>query len=198
MKLIIIGFLVLAVLLMLGFVGWVTGGSPFALAAAFFLLICTGAWGARAAGLTNIPTFVRSLVGWMAVLCLVVIGWAAVAHQWETRWKPAREAKRQAKIERAAAATYAASHPPAAAQVVKIGKQPTTYKFSDYANQCVSLDIRVYDFYWYPKGGKVTVCPPKEECFVDTPGVNITTHYEPGTWKWCGKDLDAWGVEVWQ
>lgn len=88
--------------------------------------------------------------------------------------------------------------PPATRPVIKVGKQPTLHRFSDYADGCVSLKIEVYDFYWYPKGGAITVFPPKGESFVDTPGVDIVTHYEPGVWRWCAKDPGATGVEVWQ
>ncbi len=82
--------------------------------------------------------------------------------------------------------------------IKKVGKQPTLYKFSDYADNCVSLKIEVYDFYWYPKGGRVTAFPPKGEPFVDTPGVDVKTHYEPGVWRWCAKDPGTIGIEVWQ
>jgi hypothetical protein len=82
--------------------------------------------------------------------------------------------------------------------VKKVVQRPTLYKFSDYADNCVSLKIEVYDFYWYPKGGRVTVFPPKGEPFVDTPGVDVKTHYEPGVWRWCAKDPGTIGVEVWQ
>ena len=82
--------------------------------------------------------------------------------------------------------------------IKKVGKQPTLYKFNDYADNCVLLKMEVYDFYWYSKGGRVTVFPPKGEPFVDTPGVDVKTHYEPGVWRWCAKGPGAIGVEVWQ
>jgi hypothetical protein len=87
---------------------------------------------------------------------------------------------------------------PPAPVVVKIGKQPTLYNFSDYADGCKTLTVKVHDFYWYPKGGRIEVFPPEGDSFVDTPGVDVKTKYRPGTWRWCQLDPSSSGVEVWQ
>ncbi len=92
----------------------------------------------------------------------------------------------------------ATNAPPTTTKIVKVGKLQKLHKFSDYADGCVTLDIKVFDFNWYPKGGRVTVFPPKGDPFVDTPGIDIKTDHLPGTWRWCPKDPSAIGVEVWQ
>ena len=76
---------------------------------------------------------------------------------------------------------------------------PTTYHFSDYVDKCVSLNITVYHFKWYPLGGTITVFPPRgAPSFAQKPGEEVKTHYPPGEWKWCAKDADAIGVDVFQ
>ncbi len=91
---------ILVTLILLGFVAWLTGGSGYAFIAGIFLLIFIGVWSANAAGiLPNIPSVVGAILGWMTILCLVVIVWAT----WNARGKPWLETKKaEAKAEEAA------------------------------------------------------------------------------------------------
>lgn len=92
---------------------------------------------------------------------------------------------------------------PAPQQVVvvqKVGKEPTLYKFADFPNDCAMMELRS-DASFYPKGGAVTIHPPKGGTpWKDVPGVPSTrdgTNQPPGWYMVCKDSPEAWGVEIW-
>ncbi|MEX2029126.1 MAG: hypothetical protein WD963_01445 [Candidatus Paceibacterota bacterium] len=141
------GIAAFVALLILGFIAWITGGSPGVLAAGILLLVFAGALGAAAAGIYNLPALARTILGWAIVLCLVVIVWQGVGYRWTTTVTPAREerrAEKEARKDSIAVATALATpiaectaHPGVPCtmnaewgQVIKSGRRPVSILFS--------------------------------------------------------------------
>jgi hypothetical protein len=105
------------------------------------------------------------------------------------------------KAEARQAATIVATTYTPTTQVVKVGKEPTTYNYKDSPDQCVERNMTTHDFHWYLQGGKAMVYPPHgNKSFLDIPGKKVVYHIQPGVWKWCKtkEDPDATGVEIWE
>jgi|GEM_PF-5704513 len=79
---IVIILIFLTILLVLGFVAWLTGGSLPAMVAGVFLLVFGGAVLAARAKILTLPAMVQTLLGYAALLCILVIIWAALANWW--------------------------------------------------------------------------------------------------------------------
>jgi|GEM_PF-5503928 len=95
---IVIGLVVVVGLMILGFIAWITGGSLIAFIAAIGLLILGGAWAAGAAGIADYHGTVRTLAGWAAGLCAIVIFIVALAH-WIGVYKARSRVKQLAEIQ---------------------------------------------------------------------------------------------------
>lgn len=92
--------LVIIFLLILGFIVWLTGGSPAGFLAGVFLLLAAGTLGAAGAKILVLPQFPRTILGWVVTLCLGVIIWTSAENWWNTKVVPAREAKARAEAVR--------------------------------------------------------------------------------------------------
>lgn len=63
-------------LLLLIFVGWITGGSLVALVVGILLLMIAAVFGAQAAGIMSIPASAQSMLSLAGMLCVIIIVWA--------------------------------------------------------------------------------------------------------------------------
>ncbi|OGI90204.1 hypothetical protein A2911_02265 [Candidatus Nomurabacteria bacterium RIFCSPLOWO2_01_FULL_40_15] len=102
MRSIVIVLVAIPAILLLGLMSWLAGGSFPAFVAGIFLLGFAGAWIAGMAGVANYPAIVRSVAGWAALLCFLVVGWQVGKYQWKERAKPIIESARtkEAELER--------------------------------------------------------------------------------------------------
>lgn len=202
MRTLIIGLAGLVVLLILGFIAWLTGGSFVAFFAGIFLLGFASALLAGMAGIVTLPPPVRALIGWAVTLCLIVIGLKTIKHQWDTRVAPRRaiaKAKATARAEAQAEARVQVQNRTVPV-IQKVGKVPKLYKFADWDGVCTVTDTLKSDASFYPKGGTVKFTDPRGDTWEDTPGVPSSrnnTNHPVGRYKVCKKDPGAWGVEVW-
>lgn len=86
----------------------------------------------------------------------------------------------------------------------KVGKEKQLYRFSEWSNGCAMMELRS-DASFYPKGGWVTIHPPKPALpWDDAPGIVTDregSNQPPGWYTVCEKKSDkgpaGWGVEVW-
>ncbi|MFA6353906.1 MAG: hypothetical protein WCW93_03160 [Candidatus Paceibacterota bacterium] len=67
----------------LGFIAWITGGSPLAFIAGILLLGCIGFWGAIVAGILTPLSLIKTIVTWAGILCLIVIVFVGVKYQYK-------------------------------------------------------------------------------------------------------------------
>ncbi len=181
--------ILLAVLLILGFVTWLTGGSGYAVVATIFLLAFAGIGIAAKAKILTLPDLVQTLLGWAAALCLIVIVWATVAS-----WLAGKKAEWQK--------TSTATNTPAQSggnTRVRRGNKPLKLQFG--ADGCVSVELGLGKVHFYPKGGEVEITPPpqsKMSAWRDKPGVDDPRGLLPwGMYKICRIDPSASGVDVW-
>ena len=101
---VIIALGVTVVVFVLGFIAWLTGGSPVAFLAGVLLLVFIGAWGAAKAGIVTLPSIVRTILGWATMLCLIVIVWTVGDNWWEAKKAEKVVAEAKAAAERKATA----------------------------------------------------------------------------------------------
>ncbi len=81
--------------------------------------------------------------------------------------------------------------------VIIKGKQKILYRFSDYPNGRISIELNS-DASVYPLGGKIKIKTSSGEIWDDEPGTN---HQRPqqsgGTFTFWANDSEAYGVDIW-
>lgn len=79
------------------------------------------------------------------------------------------------------------------------GREKRIYRFSDFPNSEIVVEIKLGEVDFYPKGGEIEITPPSPaKPWRDKPGTAMPrVERPPGIYKIKGVSPDAWGVDIW-
>lgn len=79
------------------------------------------------------------------------------------------------------------------------GREKRVYRFSDFPDNIITVEIKLGEVDFYPKGGEIEITPPSPaKPWRDKPGTAMPrVERPPGIYKIKSVSPDAWGVDIW-